>query len=118
MARHSFKVGDILASSWGWEQTNIDLYQVVALNGETMVTVKPVRLPVARMKAVSGMSEDVAFQLPAPGTIIAADDAKPIRRRVKNCYKDNRAEGDRIEISGYERAYHYNGEKMYRSWYA
>lgn len=29
-ALHSFKVGDILYSSWGYDQTNIDWYQVVA----------------------------------------------------------------------------------------
>ena len=29
--RESLRVGDILYSSWGWEQTNIDFYQVVAI---------------------------------------------------------------------------------------
>jgi len=117
-ANHSFKVGDILASSWGYEQTNISLYQVVALNGASMVTVKPCRLPVNKVHAVSGMSEDISFKLPMPGTIVADEKAKPIRRKVKNYYKDNRPEGDLIEISSYEDAHHYNGEKMYRSWYA
>ena len=27
--RRSLRVGDILYSSWGWEQTNIDFYQVI-----------------------------------------------------------------------------------------
>lgn len=116
--QHSFKVGDILASSWGYEQTNVDLYQAVALNGVSMVTVKPVRLPVNKFDAISGMSGDISFKLPVPGTIVAADDAKPIKRKVKNYYKDKRPEGDLIEIESYENAYHYNGEKMYRSWYA
>lgn len=31
--RESLRVGDILYSSWGWEQTNIDFYQVVAIRG-------------------------------------------------------------------------------------
>lgn len=30
----SIKVGDILVSSWGWEQTNVDFYQVVELKGD------------------------------------------------------------------------------------
>lgn len=115
---HSFKVGDILASSWGYEQTNVCLYQVVELNGATMVTVKPVHLPVNRIDAISGMSEDISFRLPMPGTIVASDTAKPIKRKVKNYYKDKRPEGDLIEIASYENAYRYNGEKMYRSWYA
>lgn len=116
--QHSFKVGDILASSWGWEQTNIDLYQVVALNGATMVTVKPVDLPVSRMDAVSGMSADISFQLPMPGTIVAKENARMIRRRVKNFSQNNNPDDDFIEIESYEHARRYHGEKMYRSWYA
>lgn len=117
-ANHSFKVGDILASSWGYEQTNICLYQVVALNGVSMVTVKRCHLDVNEVDAVSGMSEDISFKLPMPGTIVADEKAEPIRRKVKNYYKDKRPDGDLIEIESYENAYRYNGEKMYRSWYA
>ena len=116
--QHSFKVGDILASSWGYEQTNIDLYQVVALNGATMVTVKPIDLPVARMDAVGGMSADISFQLPMPGTIVAKEDAETIRRRVKNYSRNNNPDEDFIEIESYEHARRYHGQKMYRSWYA
>jgi hypothetical protein len=36
-----FKVGDILYNSWGYEQTNIDWYQVVAVKGKT-VTLRPI----------------------------------------------------------------------------
>lgn len=31
------KVGDIFSASWGYEQTNIDFYQVIALRGKTQV---------------------------------------------------------------------------------
>lgn len=34
--RRSLRVGDILYSSWGWEQTNIDFYQVVAIRGSAV----------------------------------------------------------------------------------
>ena len=34
--RRSLRVGDILYSSWGWEQTNIDFYQVIAIRGCTV----------------------------------------------------------------------------------
>ncbi len=115
---HSFEVGDVLASSWGYEQTNITLYQVVALNGASMVTVKRCRLPVKSVEAYGGMSEDVCFVLPEKGKIVAEDGADPIRRKVRNYYRDQRPEGDLIEISSYENAYRYDGGKMYRSWYA
>lgn len=33
---HSLKVGDILVSSWGYDQTNIDFYLVIASNPSTV----------------------------------------------------------------------------------
>ena len=35
------KVGDLLRRSWGYEQTNIDYWQVTALVGKTMVEIRP-----------------------------------------------------------------------------
>ena len=39
---HNLKTGDILMSMWGWEQTNIDYFQVVKLIGKTMVGIRPI----------------------------------------------------------------------------
>lgn len=39
---HPLEVGDILDSSWGYDQTNVDFYEVIALNGKTFVTVEKV----------------------------------------------------------------------------
>ena len=33
---HSLQVGDILSASWGYEQTNIDFYQVTAVTAKTV----------------------------------------------------------------------------------
>ena len=35
-------VGDLLYSSWGWEQTNIDFYQVVALKGKHTIIIRKI----------------------------------------------------------------------------
>ena len=48
MARIGFsnagvKVGDVFVDSWGWEQTNIDFYEVVALKGKASVELRPIR---------------------------------------------------------------------------
>ena len=37
------KVGDVFYDSWGWEQTNIDFYQVVGLRGKTQIVLKAVK---------------------------------------------------------------------------
>ncbi|MDL2219875.1 hypothetical protein LJC04_06065 [Ruminococcaceae bacterium OttesenSCG-928-O06] len=38
---HGVKVGDIFYSNWGYEQTNIDFFEVVATTAK-MVAVKPI----------------------------------------------------------------------------
>lgn len=39
---HGLAVGDVLRATWGYEQTNIDWYQVTALIGSTMVEVRKI----------------------------------------------------------------------------
>ena len=41
--QHGVKVGDIFRSSWGYDQTNIDYYQVVALIGQHMAEVREIQ---------------------------------------------------------------------------
>ena len=112
---HGLKVGDVLVSSWGYEQTNLDFYQVIALNGKSMVTVRKVHLPVKSEKGVSWASRDVSFALPDG---IVESDAKPFRRVVKNFRRDKDPAGDLIEINSYADASRYDGGTLYESWYA
>jgi hypothetical protein len=39
---HTLKVGDILENSWGYEQTNIDFYQIVRLVGKQSIVIRPI----------------------------------------------------------------------------
>lgn len=41
-AGHALKVGDVLRSTWGYEQTNIDYYQVTRLVGKQSVGIRPI----------------------------------------------------------------------------
>lgn len=41
-ALHGLEVGDILASSWGRYQTNVDFYQVVKVAGTTRVVIREI----------------------------------------------------------------------------
>lgn len=38
----TLKVGDILVYSWGYEQTNIDYFEVVAVHGPRAITIRPI----------------------------------------------------------------------------
>ncbi len=42
-ARENVKVGDIFVSQWGYEQSNVDFFQVVARPSKAKVTVRPIR---------------------------------------------------------------------------
>lgn len=59
--RHDVKVGDIFRSSWGYDQTNIDYYQVVALIGQHF----------AEVREICQQSQETGFMagdcVPAPG---------------------------------------------------
>lgn len=39
---HSLKVGDVLNSSWGYDQTNVDFYQVVEVPSKCFVVVRKI----------------------------------------------------------------------------
>ncbi|MEW6019069.1 MAG: hypothetical protein AB1760_13445 [Pseudomonadota bacterium] len=41
-APHKLQVGHILVSSWGYDQTNIDWYQVTAVVGDHTVEIRPI----------------------------------------------------------------------------
>ncbi len=40
---HKLQVGSIIYNSWGWEQTNIDFYQVVRLVGKCSVALRRIK---------------------------------------------------------------------------
>lgn len=39
---HGIEIGHVFVSSWGYEQTNVDFYQVTALNGRSMLTARKI----------------------------------------------------------------------------
>jgi len=97
----SVKEGDIYVASWGWEQTNVDAYQVVAKKGAT-VTLREIGV-----KSVDGsegfMSDRV---IPLKDWFVA----KEFKKRIT---------GKHIKISDCQTAYPAEeGKEFYRSWYA
>lgn len=87
---HPLQVGDILRASWGYDQTNIDYYEVTRLVGAQMVEVREIA---ARAQETGFMSGD---SVPAPGQYIG--EAK--RRRVSDY-------GERDSIKVHECAHAY-----------
>ena len=100
-ALESVKEGDIYVASWGWEQTNIDAYQVVAKKGAT-VTLR--EIAVASVEGSEGFMSDRV--VPVKDAFIG--DA--FKKRITGSYitiDDVRHAGPAEE-----------GKDFYRSWYA
>lgn len=59
--KHDVKIGDIFCSTWGYEQTNVDYYQVTKLCGQSM----------AEVREIGRLSEETGFMsgscVPNPG---------------------------------------------------
>lgn len=76
-------VGDILYSTWGYEQTNVDYYQVTALVGKSSVEVREI----GQLREASG--HDTGYSVPVPDQFIG----EPIIKRVTR--------GDVIKMASY-----------------
>lgn len=68
---HSVKVGDMLKTCWGYDQTNVEFFEVVAVS-RAMLTLREVRQESASTDSMHGRC------VPMPGDYIGA----PIRRRA------------------------------------
>lgn len=87
-ANGGFKVGDYIYNSWGYDQTNVDFYKIVALIGKTMVSILPVM-----SKQVNTGREDVTSVSVVPGDEpaeydvilgLSRDEVKPVRKKAKD----------------------------------
>lgn len=71
-ASHDVKPGDVFRASWGYDQTNIDYYQIVSVSGQ-----------MATVRAIGCMSEETGFM---SGESVPALDhfiGEPFRVRIQ-----------------------------------
>lgn len=74
--KYGVKVGDIFYSSWGYEQTNIDFYQVIALKGSTMATFRKIN----SVSRCIGFCSDMVKPLPDS----FAESSEPFTRKIND----------------------------------
>lgn len=107
------KVGDILVSSWGYEQTNVDFYEVTEVKGK-MVTICEIA-----SKTVPGTtySHGMACEVVASkGAFIKGK--QPMKKLVnKNVWSQEGREYS-VRIESYTSAHLWDGKPCYSSWYA
>jgi hypothetical protein len=61
--KYGVKVGDYFSISWGYEQTNVDFFQVIALVGESSVRIREVNPPIIEEEATGPMAADRVYKL-------------------------------------------------------
>lgn len=103
---HELKPGDILYTSWGWEQTNLEWFVVYQILGKRYFLIKEIG-----SKAVEGsqgfMSES---RLPKPEKVSEGEPEKAYCNAKGNMHVIER---------GYQRdLYLWDGKSKYCSWYA
>jgi hypothetical protein len=104
-AAEYFKVGDIVNTSWGYEQTNVEFYQVIEVKPKT-ITVQ--RICSRMVEGSAGyMSHSV---MPVPDTMDAAGE-QAFALRVK-------PSGGLSAINGYIYVTKWGGRPQYVSYYA
>jgi len=94
--RHTLKVGDILYSSWGYDQTNIDFLQVTEI-GEKSVKIRPIE-----QKVVGGStgSDNVVA---VPNKFTGPDQVKIVQP------------GNVIRMTSYASAYPWDGKPKHQT---
>lgn len=90
-ANHGVKVGDVFRSSWGYDQTNVDYYQVLSVSNKTATFCK-----IARLAESNGYLQGDC--VPAPNQFIG----KPFKKLIQKSSLESSAY---IKIYSFANAY-------------
>ena len=100
-ATTAFAVGDIIQATWGWEQTNQDFYEVLAVGRQTLTLQEIGARPVPSKPGYSDMSDHVVADRSHRGEIT--------RHRVTDAS---------VKFESFKYGHKWEGRPAYRSWYA
>jgi hypothetical protein len=97
-----FKPGDILYDSWGWEQTNVDFYEVVQVKTASTIIIRQIAKNTTETGFMSG------YTTPRPGEYIG----EPQQKRI------SWLNGEPYIKSQYGSISKWDGKPVLCSWYA
>lgn len=80
---HNVQVGDIFYTSWGYDQTNIDFYQVISVKGQT-AEIREIE-PILKWDENLG---DRGYCIPSPSNF--KPDSKPLKKRIQSNYNGSK----------------------------
>jgi hypothetical protein len=100
---HDIVVNDIFVSSWGYEQTNIDYYQVKRLVGKTMIEVCQIEKMACAIGSMDGKCAPIKGQFKGESFKVKVNqwsDRPSFSRDYSSAYLE------RGDLSRYESSYH------------
>jgi hypothetical protein len=101
------KVNDILVSSWGYDQTNVDFYKVLKISPSgKSITIQRINTKITEKGFMSGDA------VPAEPHTVADYRGEPMTKRV------NFTEDGYFVSMDYSNAHLWDGTPRYCSWYA
>lgn len=119
--KYGVKVGDLFSCSWGYDQTNVDFFQVVALAGTSSVKVRAVCPEVDAVDWEAPLAIDRSYKVPESGELLPARRSIFIKdteggdlKRLSECYDG----GACFYIGNHYWCRPYHGETCYESFYA
>jgi hypothetical protein len=98
---HNIKEGDIFYSSWGYDQTNIDFYQVIRIVGKSI----EIRKLQKNTRSGGGPSDYVT---PLPGRF---ESGEPVLKKIPQKSGDS----VNLKINSYAWAHPWDGKAMYQT---
>ena len=104
----SLKPGDILEYVWGYEQSNAEFYQVLAVKGPQTIVMQQV----ATKTAASSPLAMSGYAVPVPDVFMA--DSTPVTKHVKPDYMGRAS----VAMKYGRSALAWDGRPVYCSWYA
>lgn len=125
--KYGVKVGDLFHASWGYDQTNNDFFQVIALVGELSVRVREVNPVMEESEATCWAAENRTFSTntnghllpPARSSVFIKDQERGDLKRIQvSTY--NGGSDVYFKLDSFAWAHKCNGEtiEVYESWYA
>lgn len=121
--KYGVKVGDLFVASWGYEQTNLNYYQVTKIVGSEYVIISEVVPHIIETKNYTGMSQDVTIAnpngelLPKASRSLIKDNETGIKRKIK-CYSTKENPDLWVDVDSCISARLQRGDATYyESWY-
>ena len=95
------KSGDIFYSSWGYEQTNIDFYEIVKVTNKSVF--------------FKSLNVEKTYDDPMHGTVVPISDSSVENKGKRAAIKFNRENEPVFKVYSFANAYPWNGQPMYFS---